>query len=736
MLTKITLKPGLDKQSSDTGAEGRWVNGDYMRFRYSYPEKIGGWQQLTSSNLVGAGRDQHAWVDNTGNKYVAIGTNKMLYIYFEGAVYDITPIDTTKIQTGVAIGSNNGTPDLTFTFGAAHNLAVGDIFQIRDGTTTLTGVGTSFTAADFNDKLFEVLTTPSATTLTTEMTTLTSNNETGTGGAIATATIDPYYVIGPVTQGYGYGWGTNTFGGQVIPPTFTTLNGALSDNVYGNTGATSTTIALTSTTSFTIPSGGSTEVIQVGNELIGYTAIVGNTVTGITRGYSGSTRTSHLTGVTVYDSSSYVGWGSASSSAQVVIEPGQWRLVNYGQTLLALVHNKKVFEWNPLLSNALTTRATVLANAPTASRDMAVSTPDRHLVFIGTEATLGTSNTQDDMFVRFSDQENIDGVGAYTATATNTAGSQRLPDGSKLLSVIAGKTALYVWSDTAMYTMKYVGQPFTFGFEQVGTNCGISSQHSPIEIDGVAYWMGPNGFFKYTGGRVYSMPCFVEDYVFEDINVNANQQIHGAVNNLFGEVSWFYCSQGSDEVDRSVSYNYIESSDQEPIWTTSSLARTTWTPEGVYGKPYATQYVTSVEPTAPSINAVTDGASYFWQHEVGTDEVFASGTTNAILANVESGDYDISDQQGLQGEGEYIMRISRFLPDFGAQTGNAQVALNTKAFPNSATITNNFTATTSTTQLNTRIRARQIAFKVSNTGTGENWRLGTFRLDIHAGGRR
>ena len=734
MLTKITLKPGLDKQSSDTGAEGRWVNGDYMRFRYSYPEKIGGWSQLTSSNLVGAGRDQHAWVDNAGNKYVAIGTNKMLYIYFEGAVYDITPIDTTKIQTGVSIGTSNGSDILTLTYGAAHNATVGDILLVRDGSVVLTGVSTSFTATNFNGKLFEVLSTPSATTLTTKMTTLANNNETGTGGAIATATIDPYYEIGPVTQGYGFGWGTNTFGGQVIPPTFTTLNGVLTAS-GGNNGS-ATEITLTSTTSFTIPSGGSTEVIQIDNELIGYTGITGNKVTGITRGISGTTAASHTNGTTVFDASGYVGWGSASSSAQVVIEPGQWRLVNYGQILIALVHNKKVWQWDPTQANALTTRAVILPNAPTASRDMCVSTPDRHLVFIGTETTLGNSTTQDDMFVRFSDQEDIDSVGSYTASATNTAGSQRLPDGSKLLAVIAGKTALYVWSDTAMYTMKFVGQPFTFGFEQVGTNCGISSQHAPVEIDGVAYWMGPNGFFKYTGGRVYSMPCLVEDYVFEDINVNANQQIHGAVNNLFGEVTWFYCSQGSDEVNRSVSYNYIESSDSDPIWTTSSLARTTWTPEGVYGKPYATQYVTNVAPTSPVINGVTNGASYFWQHEVGTDEVFANGTVNAVLANVESGDYDISNQQGLAGDGEYIMRISRFLPDFGAQTGNAQVALNTKAFPNSTPTTNNFTATTSTTQLNTRIRARQIAFKVSNTGTGENWRLGTFRLDIHAGGRR
>ena len=187
---------------------------------------------------------------------------------------------------------------------------------------------------------------------------------------------------------------------------------------------------------------------------------------------------------------------------------------------------------------------------------MVVSVPDRHLICIGTETTLQTANTQDDMFVRWSNQESQT---VWTPTATNTAGSQRLTDGSKLIGAIVGKNAVYLWSDTAMYTMKFIGQPFTFGFTQVGTNCGMSSQHAAAEVDGIAYWMGPTGFFNFNGGRVQTMPCLVEDYVFEDINANANQQIHVAVNALFGEITWFYPSSGSDYVDRSVTYNYMES---------------------------------------------------------------------------------------------------------------------------------------------------------------------------------
>jgi len=355
------------------------------------------------------------------------------------------------------------------------------------------------------------------------------------------------------------------------------------------------------------------------------------------------------------------------------------------------------------------------------------------LVCIGTETTLQTSSTQDDMFVRWSNQNSTT---EWTPTATNTAGSQRLTDGSKLIGGIVGKTAVYLWSDTAMYTMKFIGPPLTFGFQQVGTNCGMSSQHSAAEVDGIAYWMGPTGFYRFNGGRVEMMSCLVEDYVFEDINSSANQQIHVAVNALFGEITWFYPSSGSDYVDRSVTYNYLDSTPQNQIWTVSSLARSTWTIEGVFSKPYATEYKNAIAPTYPSVFGISNGASYYWEQEKGTDEVFTDGTTNAIAGFVESGDYDISREEGLQGQGEYMMRISRIIPDYGAQTGDSKVYLNTKAFPNSAAVSTSYTSTTATTQIFTRQRARQIAIKVGNVSTGQSWRMGTFRLDIHAGGRR
>ena len=721
MLHKIRLKPGLDKQSSDTGAEGKWVNADYSRFRYGFPEKVGGWEQLVNDNLIGAGRDQHTWVDLNGNKYAAIGTNKCLYIYFEGAFYDITPLDTSRQQTGATF-TFAGTTTVTLTTSTAHGAEAGDIILL-DGVTGVTALGIGLTDADFEDILFEVTDAPTATTMEVTMGSAATGSASG-----GTTTINFYYVIGPLIQTYGYGWGTNTWSGQTLPLIQTTLNGALLNDAFG-TGGSGTDIVLTDTTGFTAAG-----TILVDSELITYTGITSNTLNGITRGTNGTSTAAHSSGAATYDATTYVGWGSASSSSNIVIEPGQWRLLNYGENLMALIHNKTIFQWVPSLPN-LSVRAVLVTGTevPTASRDMVLSTPDRHLICIGTETTLQTAASQDDMFVRWSNQESTT---VWTPTATNTAGSQRLTDGSKLLGAIVGRTAVYIWSDTAMYTMKFIGQPFTFGFQQVGTNCGMSSQHSAAEVNGIAYWMGPTGFYKFDGGRVQLMPCLVEDYVFEDINTNANQQIHVAVNALFGEITWFYPSLSSDYVDRSVTYNYLESTAENPIWYTSSLARSTWTIEGVFNKPYATEFKSAVAPTYPTVVGISNGASYYWQQEKGNDEVFASGTTNAIVGYVESGDYDIGGPEGEQGEGEFMMRISRIIPDYGAQTGDSRITLSTKAFPSSTAVATNHTSTTSTTQLFTRSRARQIAIKVGNISTGQTWRMGTFRLDIHAGGRR
>ena len=264
--------------------------------------------------------------------------------------------------------------------------------------------------------------------------------------------------------------------------------------------------------------------------------------------------------------------------------------------------------------------------------------------------------------------------------------------------------------------------------------------NAAIEVDGAAYWMSENGFFRFTG-KLESMQCLVEDYVYDDLNTTAQQLINCGLNNLFGEIYWFYPSNSSEIINRMVSYNYLDSSPQRQIWVTSSLDRTTWSDSAVFGKPHGTKY-TAGNDVSFDVVGNTEGRTAYFEHETGTDQVEA-GSVSAIAASVESGDYDITvTKEGgatLQGDGEFLMKIRRFLPDFISQTGNTQITLNLRDYPNSSQASSPlgpFTVSSSTTKVDTRARARAVSLKIANTGTSQDWKLGTFRLDIQPDGRR
>ena len=713
MLQKINFLPGFNKQLTASQAESQWVSGDNVRFRYSTPEKIGGWLQLGENDMTGAARAMHHIVNRSGNKFSIIGTNRILYAYTGGVFYDIHPIRATSTLSS-CFTTTNGSDVVSIAFSSGHGLVAGDIIFL-DNFTTITN--SNYTATDFNDKKFMVTAVTNSTTITITM----PSNETGSGASSSGGIrVQAYYSVGPAEQAPGFGYGLGQWGGTVLGEAQTTLNGAIN--------SITTTIVLTDATQF--PSSG-TNFIQIDSEEISYTGITGSTLTGVTRGVRNTTAASHLTLATITNTSDYVAWGEAASG-DLVIDPGLWSIDNFGDNVIALIHNSACFEWDSALSNATSTRATIISGAPTASRDMLVSTPDRHLVFFGTETTIGDPTTQDDMFIRFSDQENIS---VYAPTSVNTAGTQRLSDGSRIIGAVRGRNAIYVWTDTSLFTMRFVGAPFTFAFEQVGTNCGLIGMNAAAEVDGAAYWMSENGFFRFSG-NLESMICLVEDFVYDDLNTTASQLINLGVNNLFGEIIWFYPTSNSEIINRCVTYNYTESSPQRPIWTTGSLNRTTWQDSAIFGKPHATYY----ETTGTSYDVVgnTDGSTIYYEHETGTDQVNVSATTT-IASNIESGDFDISQQEGLNGDGEYIMKIRRFIPDFLSQTGNTQVTLNIRDYPNQTQASSSlgpFTITSSTTKVDTRARARLISLKIANTGSSQNWKLGGFRLDIQPDGRR
>jgi len=637
-LKQVKFLPGVDKQNTTVGATARWIDSDNVRFRYNLPEKVGGWSSLLSTTISGVARKTHAFVDLEGNRYVAIGTNKSLLIYFEGQLYDITPIKTTL--TSATIATTSGSPTCTITK-STHNLAVGDIVQLD--SVTLPG-GTGYSNSDFEDKNFQVITVPSTSTFTITQ----SSNASGTVSTGGSLSIKVFERVGPAEQTYGYGWGLESW--------------------------------------------------STGN------------------------------------------WGEAASASNVTLEPGLWSLDNFGEVLIATIANGKTFTWNAGAASAFANRASTTTTNfatganPTSTRLTLISPTTRHLIHMGTETTIGNSATRDNMFIRFSDAEDIN---SYGTSSVNTAGSQRLQDGTKIIGALKAKETILIWTDNALYTMKFVGAPFTFGFEQVGTNCGLIGKNAAVEVDGIAYWMSSNGFFLFDG-TVKTLPCTVEDFVFENINRNKGQQVNAGLNNLFTEVVWYYPSSSSDFNDKYVVFNFGESSiSNSPVWYTGTEARTTWIDASVYPNPIATKFVSGSTGAFPAIVGQSGlGQTTLFEHEVGRDQVNADGSTTTVTSFINSFDFDIKPEGS---DGEFFLSMKRFIPDFKTLNGNAKITMSVKRFPSqssTATALSPFTVTSSSLKFDTRARGRYANIKIENDASGESWRFGTINLDIRPDGRR
>ena len=715
-LTNVKIRPGFNKQVSQTGAEGRWTDGDFVRFRYGLPEKIGGWKQILSDSFVGAAREQFIWADLDGRRYAAIGTNKILAIYYEESFYDITPLDTAL--TSCTFDTVNTSTTVTVNK-AAHQLEPGDLFTF---TSVTPPSGAGYSSSDFETNTFQVVTVPTSDEFTITMASAAGTTVNGSGSA----TVNPYVKPGALGFTYGFGWGTGLWGGG--QQVFSTLNGLLQDDTAG-TGGSGTSITLASTTGF--PTSGT---IKVGAEFISYTGISTNDLTGITRDVAG-TRSAHASGAGV---EVFTGWGVASLSQTLSIDPASWSLDNFGEQLIATVKNGKTFSWNPINSNpnALTTRAVLVSGAPTASVLSLVSDRDRHLLVMGTETTIGSPSTQDKMFIRFSDQEDITD---YAPTSVNTAGTFRLDSGTKIVGAVKGKDYTLVITDNAAYVIQFVGPPFTFSIRQVGSNCGAIGQHAIKYVNGAVYWMGESGGFFVYDGTVKSLPCEVEDFVFTTkngdnlgINYSNGESVYAGLNHLYEEICWYYPKDGSSFNDRYVCFNY-----QDGTWVTGSLSRTTWVDANLYDKPYATEFNSTGLPTFPTIQGVTNinGSSKYYAHEVGVDNVDTAGVKTAIPAFIESGDFSLN----IEGNAQVFMSMRRFIPDFKTIQGNAEITILLRDFPSDTETSSPlgpFTVTGSTQKVDTRARARFASLKIANTSTEQNWRFGTFRADVQPDGLR
>jgi len=618
-LTKLQIAPGIDKQNTEYGAEGKWVDCDNVRFRYGLPEKIGGWTKVTSDALVGATRAILSYSDLKGVKYIIYGTNKKLYAYSEGSYADITPTRATGTGNITQFGTTDGSTTVTVT-DSSHGALIGDFVTIASVSGAVGGIS----AANLQGE-FEILTVPSANTYTIEAKAAATSTATG-----STANATYQINTGAAVSLFGYGWGAGT--------------------------------------------------------------------------WSTSTWNTSREGLTGADG--------------VLLQSSKWALDNWGEDVLALQFDGGLFYWDTsdgLSSNLAGT--TEVSGAPTKSRFMIVSGDDRHVICLGTETTIGTTSTQDNMFIRWSDQES---TSTWTPTATNTAGSFRLTDGNQINTAVRSRGAVMIWTDTALYQMQFIGAPLTFGFKQIGSNCGAVGINAAVDVSGTSFWMSDDSFFLYDGA-VKKIPCSVQDHVFDNINQNAKQDVFCAANSDFNEVMWFYASANSTQIDKMVAYNYAEN-----LWYVGTLARTSWADSGVYEVPYAAEF--EADDTTATISTITGlkaGRTFVYLHETGVNDDGA-----AMTNHIESGDIDIAD-------GDNFMSVSRFIPDFKNQAGTVDVTLKTRPYPSGTqTSHGSFDVTTSTTKVDTRIRGRQVAVRVSSDAVDDNWRYGTMRLDIKPDGMR
>lgn len=618
---RLALKPGIDKQNTEYGAEGGWTDGDNIRFRYGLPEKIGGWTYFngTPDYLVGETSEIFTWNNLASTPYVAAATNRKVYVSVGGAWYDITPLRATTSAGDVTFSASAGSSTITVT-DTAHGASEGD-FVTFSGAVSLGGQIT----ADILNSEYEITSVTNSSTYTITAPVNADGSDTGNGGA---SVVGAYQIsTGSDVSYFDFGFGTGTWG-------------------------------------------------------------LGT-------------------------------WGTPRSEVEVeTLQSRAWHFDNFGQVLLIQLVDGDLYQWNP--DDGVDQRATVVSGAPTANSFMLVSSPDRHLVVFGTETTIGDPSTQDPLFVRFSNQEDIN---TFAESATNTAGGQRLSDGNRIQTAVRSRGQILVLTDTSLHGMQYVGPPYTFGFQQLGTNCGALGTHAAMEVNGLAFWMGNEAFYLFDG-TVKKLPCTLQDYVFDDINLVQAEKVFAALNSDFNEVTWFYCSFTSDYIDRCVTFNYIEN-----VWSEGTLARTSWQDVGSFPNPIAAEYFPeSTEDTLNTIYGLTAGRSLVYNHEDGLNQADGS----AITAFIDSGYFDI-------GDGDNMILMSRFIPDFKDQQGDLTVNLFLRPYPQATASPSSldpYVITPTTEKVDTRARGRQIALKITSDEVDTNWRYGTMRVDIKPDGLR
>ena len=710
----LKFRPGVNSDVTSYSNEGGFVDGNKIRFRNGFPEKLGGWEKLGTNTYEGKARRLHNWVALDSSDFLGVGTHLKYYIE-EGTTFnDITPLRSTTGSGDVTFAATNGSSTVTVT-DASHGANVND-FVTFSGAASLGGLVT----ATVLNKEYQIQSLISSNQYTITVAVTANSSDTGNGGS---SVVGAYQLnVGTNSTIGGTGWGAGQWSGTTSGALATQLNEALDDS--------ETAIDVDSSTGIV-----ATDTILIENELITVGTLSSNTLgTGggpSTRGADGTTAATHADNTLVRlakgnadSANDFVGWGEASSLTVSGSQIRTWSHDNFGEDLIINPRDGGLFYWDK--TNGLSTRAVELSatstysgetSVPTVAKQIIVSDQDRHVIAFGCDAVGANSSAtqgngvQDPLLIRFSDQENPVN---WFPTATNTAGDLRLGGGSTFVQAVETRQQILVFTNRTVHAMKFIGPPFTFGLQELSKNITIMSSASAVAVDDAVFWMGRDSFYVYTG-QTQQLPCTVKDKVFLDFNFEEKDKVHAGVNAEFGEIWWFYPTASSTEVDAYVIYNY-----SEKVWYYGTLARDAWLDRGIRDLPVAT------------------GSTFLFNHETGFDD-----DGSAMTSFIESAPMDI-------GDGDKFVSIKQLVRDItfdGSTSVNPAVSFTVKAkthaganFGQSGSETTQRSATSPveqfTNKLDYRIRGRSFAIRVESTDLGSKYKLGTPRIDIREDGRR
>lgn len=744
-LQKLAFRPGVNRENTSYANEGGYYASNKIRFRSGQPEKIGGWAADTGTTvstlkpptgtLWGVARGMWNWLNLTGYNLLAIGTNLKYYIQNgpNGLVYDVTPLRSTTTAGEATFAATNGSPIITVT-DVAHGAQAGD-FVTFSGAVSLGG---NITAAILNAE-FQITTYISSNQYTITASVNATAGDSGNGGASVVAAYQ--ITTGVDIYSLNVGWGAGTWGGIVFGTATTVITG-------GTLSSSNTTVTVSSTAAFT-----SSGNILIDSETISYSGKTATTFTGCTRGVSGTgsgAATTHANGATVVQSTTFTGWGSPAATG-IGIQLRLWSQSNFGEDLIFNPRGGALYYWANAASastfnrgqylgpsTAIVTKSgtiTTDAYCPTVANFVMVSDASRFVLVFGCNDY--GSAIQDPLLIRWSDQESF---ATWYPAVTNQAGSYRLSHGSQIVTAMQTRQEILVLTDSAIYSMQYLGPPYVWSFQIMGDNISIAGPNAIATANNITYWMGTDKFYMYSG-RVQTLPSTLREYVFNDINLEQAFQFCAGTNEGYSEIWWQYCSANSSVVDRYVIYNHLENTWYYGDWNNYqnlNQGRTAWLDSSLRSFPMATTY------------GVAGGSSnaQLVYHESGVDD----GTVNPsvpIVAQVTSSDFDI-------GDGHNFGFVWRLIPDLtfdgsnvnqptamftvlpransGAPYGNSNNpdVVSTQNYQNTRT----YAIQEFTQQVYVRIRGRQMAFKVSSDELGVQWQLGVPRIDIRPDGRR